>query len=325
MKAMTWMAVALALHGLGCGAPQRKMDPTRPIEVHTGAFGVRYTQDGEAIGGVPEWLSKEPEAASHVSRSQALRLVASLVAGAGGMLIGTPLGQELGGERDPLWPLAGVGAAAIAVSIPLSIWSTSSMDSAVEAHNRLIVGGGEGSATPKRTAARAERAERAGRAAPSAPLEAFGFVFGAARATALAACEGAGHTWSEEEDGVARCSGTPTESIAGASAELTFDDDRLSAVELVVRPPEDAQGWATSFRATEAALVRLFGKSAQRSFVIPDECKAAELFLGCVADGRVTGSASWSPDDGPSVVLSIIGSPPPSTLRVRLTPGLPKM
>jgi hypothetical protein len=199
------------------------------------------------------------------------------------------------------------------------------MDSAVEAHNRLIAGGGKESATPKRAAARSERAGRAAPPAPPAPLGAFGFVFGAARPTALAACQEAGHTWSEEEDGVARCSGTPTESIAGASAELSFEDDSLSAVELVIRPPEDAQGWATSFRATETALIRLFGKSAQRSFVIPDECKAAEQFLGCVADGRVTGSASWSPDDGPSVVLSIIGSPPPPTLRVRLTPRPPKM
>ncbi|WP_437338553.1 hypothetical protein [Sorangium sp. So ce394] len=322
MKAMTWMTVALALHGLGCAAPQRKMDPSRPIELHTGFFDVRYTQDGDAISGVQEWLAKEPEAAPHVSRAHALLLLGSLISAAGGLLIGVPLSQEITGERDPLWPLAGVGAAAIAVNIPLTIWSISSMDSAVEAHNRLIVGGGEQSAPPKRAAA---KTERAGRVAPPAPLGAFGFIFGAARATALAACEAAGHTWSEQEDGVARCSGTPTESIAGASAELAFEDDSLSAVELVVRPPEDAQGWVTSFRATEAALIRLFGKSAQRSFVIPDECKAAEQFLGCVADGRVTGSASWAPDDGPSVVLSIIGSPPPSTLRVRLTPRLPKM
>ncbi|WP_437320804.1 hypothetical protein [Sorangium sp. So ce385] len=322
MKAMTWMAVALALHGLGCVAAPRKMDPTRPLELHTGFFEARYTQDGEAVSGVPEWLAKEPEAAPHASRAQTLSLIAGLVSGAGGILIGTPLGQELGGERDPLWPLAGAGAAAIALSIPLAIWSVSSMDSAAEAHNRLIAGGGLQSAPPKRAAAKAERAERV---APPAPVEAFGFAFGATRPTALAACQAAGHTWSEEEDGVARCSGTPTESIAGASAELTFEENRLSAVELVIRPPEDAQGWATSFRATETALIRLFGKSAQRSFVIPDECKAAEQFLGCVADGRVTGSASWSPDDGPSVVLSIIGSPPPSTLRVRLTPGLPKM
>ncbi|WP_437728249.1 hypothetical protein [Sorangium sp. So ce861] len=321
MKAMTWMAVALALPGLGCVAP-RKMDPTRPLELHTGLFDARYTQDGEAVGGVQEWLAKEPEAAPHVSRAQALSLLGSLVASGGGGLIGWPLGQELAGERDPMWPLAGAGAAVIAVSIPLMIWSISSMDSAVEAHNRLIVGGGGQSAAPKRAAA---KTERAGRVAPPARLEAFGFVFGAARSTALAACQEAGHTWSEEEDGVARCSGTPTESIDGASAELTFEDDGLSAVELVIHPPEDAQGWATSFRATETALIRLFGKSAQRSFVIPDECKAAELFLGCVADGRVTGSASWAPDDGPSVVLSIIGSPPPSTLRVRLTPGLPEM
>jgi hypothetical protein len=323
MRATKWMAVALAIHGLGCVSP-KPMDPTRSIEVTRSFFGPRYMQDGKAVADAHmiEWLEKEPEAAPYVSRSQTLALTAGLLSAAGGALIGWPLGQEMAGEREPLWPLAGAGAAAFALSIPLMIWGVSSMDSAVEAHNRVIVGRGERSATPERAAAPAERARRV---APPARLEAFGFVFGAARPTALAACQKAGHTWSEEEDGVARCSGTPTESIAGASAELTFEDERLSAVELVIRPPEDAQGWATSFRATETALIRLFGKSAQRNFVIPDECKAAEAFLGCVADGRVTGSASWSLDGGPSVVLSIIGSPPPSTLRVRLTPALPKM
>jgi hypothetical protein len=321
MKAMKWMVVALALHGLGC-ASQRRMDPTRPIKVNGAIFGARYEQDGEAISHLNEWLEKEPEAASHASRAQALSLIATLVSGVGGMMIGAPLGQELGGERDPMWPLAGVGAGVIALTIPLAIWSVSSMDSAVEAHNRLVIEGSGPSAAPKRAGAPAERVVRV---AQPAPLEAFGFVFGATRPATLAACQGAGHTWSEEEDGVARCSGTPTESIAGASAELAFEGERLSAVELVIRPPEDGQAWATSFRDTEGALIRLFGKSAQRSFTVPDECKAPELFLGCVADGRVTGSASWLLDDGRSVVLSIIGSPPPSTLRVRITPGLPKM
>jgi hypothetical protein len=322
MKATKWMAVALALHGIGCASLQ-KMDPTRRIELNTGFFsGPRYAQGGKPIGQMAEWLEKEPEAAPHASRAQALSLIATLVDGTGGALIGMPLGQKLGGAREPLWPLAGAGAAAIALSIPLMIWSFSSMDSAVEAHNRLLIRDSGLSATPKRAAA---PAARAGRVAPPAQLEAFGFVFGATRPATLAACRKAGHTWSEEEDGVARCSGTPTESVEGASTELAFKDERLSAVELVIRPPEDGQGWATSFRTTENALIRLFGKSAQRSFTVPDECKAAELFLGCVADGRVTGSASWSLDDGRSVVLSIIGSPPPSTLRVRLTLGLPKM
>jgi hypothetical protein len=318
---MKWMVAALALHGLGC-VPPRRMDPSRPIVINTGFSGARYEQDGEGISHMNEWLEKEPEAASHASRAQALSLIATLVSGAGGIMIGTPLGQEVGGDRDPSWPLAGAGVGVIALTIPLIIWSVSSMDSAVEAHNRLIAEGSRPTAAPKPAAAPAEGARRV---AQPAPLGAFGFVFGATKPATLAACQGAGHTWSEEEDGVARCSGTPTESIAGASAELAFEGERLSAVELVIRPPEDGQAWATSFRDTEGALIRLFGKSAQRSFTVPDECKAPELFLGCVADGRVTGSASWLLDDGRSVVLSIIGSPPPSTLRVRITPGLPKM
>ena len=160
------------------------------------------------------------------------------------------------------------------------------------------------------------------RAAASAP-EAIGFMFGASKEEAVAACRRAGLEWSDDGS-AARCSGTPTQGIPGASAGLEFPGGRLTAVELVINPPNDAQGWAKSFRGTEAALIRLFGKPDQRSFVVPDECKAPESFLGCVTEGKVPGGASWSLADGRSVALSIAAAPPPSTLRVRLSSGQPK-
>ncbi|KYF60249.1 hypothetical protein BE04_46845 [Sorangium cellulosum] len=153
---------------------------------------------------------------------------------------------------------------------------------------------------------------------PPAP-EPVELALGASREEAAATCRRAGHEWSEGE-GVLRCSGAPFAGLpAGASAELEFVEDRLSAVEFIVRPPADAQGWASALREAEIALIRRYGKPQQRSFAVPDECKAAELFLGCVADGKVTGSASWSLADGRSVTLAIAAAPPPPTIRVRLT------
>ena len=163
------------------------------------------------------------------------------------------------------------------------------------------------------------------RRSPAAPVGAVGFAFGASKKEAAAVCRQAGLEWSDEE-GAARCSGTPSEGVPGASTQLDFADGRLSAVELVIHPPDDAQGWAKAFRDTEATLIRLFGKPEQHNFVVPDECKDAALFLGCVADGKVPGSASWSLDGGRFAALSIAGSPSPSpsTIRVRLTPERPK-
>jgi hypothetical protein len=158
--------------------------------------------------------------------------------------------------------------------------------------------------------------------APTSPPGAFGLAFGASKEEIAAACRQSGHEWSEDEDAV-RCSGTPSAGMPGASAQLEFADGRLSAVEVVIRPPEEAKGWAAALREAETALVRLYGKPKQRSFVVPDECKAAEQFLGCVAERKVAGSASWSLEDGRSVTLFIAGAPPPSTIRVRVTPGRP--
>jgi hypothetical protein len=152
------------------------------------------------------------------------------------------------------------------------------------------------------------------------PPWAGAFLFGATSEEVAAVCRQAGHEWRQVE-GAAHCSGAPSAGIPYASAELEFADGRLSGIELVIQPPEDAQGWAEAFRETEATLTRLHGKAQQRSFVVPDECKAAERFLSCIADGTVTGSAVWSLRDGRSVALSMAGAPSPATIRVRIAPG----
>jgi hypothetical protein len=166
-----------------------------------------------------------------------------------------------------------------------------------------------------------EEPRRAARVPP--PPGAAGFVFGELMDEAAATCLGAGHQWSEATGG-ARCSGTPSGELRGASAQIELTAGRLSAIELVIPPLEGEAGLAGALRATEVALVRLYGKPGQRRFEIPDECKAAEAFAGCVVDGKVTGHASWSLPDGRFVTLSMAGAPPPATVRVRITPKRPE-
>ncbi|WP_437957518.1 hypothetical protein WME76_40405 [Sorangium sp. So ce119] len=156
----------------------------------------------------------------------------------------------------------------------------------------------------------------------AAPPGAVPFVFGTWNWQAAELCKQEGRKWTEN-DGRARCSGSTSAGIPGATSQLEFADGRLSAVELVISTPEDAEGWSQTFRDTHAELVRHYGKPAERSFVVPDECKAAEQFMGCVADGRVTASASWSLDDGRSVAMSVAGASS-STIHVRLTAAPPK-
>lgn len=321
-RRMNGIVVALSFSAFGCASSLRmnKLDQSRSIDIADS--GPRYMQGGQPLDGrdMLEKLQKEPEAASDANGAETLATIAMILSAGGGGLIGWPVGEAAAGNKDPTWALAGAGAGAIALAIPLLFWSGSSLKSAVQAHNQAVSRRFE--ATVPASASKPEEAFPRGRMA-SAPPGPFGFVFGASKEESAAVCRLAGFVWSDAE-GATRCSGVPFKEVPGAEAQLAFEHDALSFVELVVRPPDDAQGWAGAFRETEAALVRRYGKAEQRDFVVPDECKAAERFVGCVADEQVTGNASWSFPDGRTVVMSIAAAPSPPTLRVRLTAGRPK-
>lgn len=63
---------------------------------------------------------------------------ALILAGAGGALVGWPLGEAAGGNPDPHWVLAGVGGGVAAVGIALGYWADAVFDDAVKAHNERI-------------------------------------------------------------------------------------------------------------------------------------------------------------------------------------------
>lgn len=110
------------------------MDPSLPVETKDG-----YKQAGAPIDrdSMLEVLSSKPASADDAKRAKTLAFVSTVLAAAGGALIGYPLGQKLGGE-EPNWTLAYVGAGSAVASIPLAIWADSSVGSAVEAHNRSL-------------------------------------------------------------------------------------------------------------------------------------------------------------------------------------------
>jgi hypothetical protein len=131
-----WLTCALFATQLACGAPTlAKMDPYRAIEREHG-----YQQDGKDLDpeDMSERLAAEPEAAPHLSRSKTLALIATIVAGAGGALVGWNVAGELGDGRNSSWGLAAVGGGVILVSVPLMLWGASSFESAVDAHNTKV-------------------------------------------------------------------------------------------------------------------------------------------------------------------------------------------
>ena len=64
---------------------------------------------------------------------------AQILGATGGILLGWEIGTAIGGG-DPNWVIAGVGAAAITVSIPISVNFRKKANSAIIKHNNLITG-----------------------------------------------------------------------------------------------------------------------------------------------------------------------------------------
>ncbi len=218
MSAKNYSVMAAIMIGcFGCGSTLPKMHEYESIEKSSQFFGPRYTQNGKAIdpGDMADKLEKEPKAAPHVGRARALRVVSTILAAAGGALVGWPLGGYIGGDRRPNWKLAAVGGGAIAIGIPLAIWSDFSMDTGVEVHNKHLETTAWASAPPVGLASTRtwKPGERAG--APSTPSDA------SSNADSAAACQKAGHKWSEDASG-AHCSGTPSTEIPGVSAPFGF-------------------------------------------------------------------------------------------------------
>jgi hypothetical protein len=129
----------LSVAAAGC-VSQPKMNAAAPIEKRSVFLGTSYQQNGKAIdpGDMLDKLEKEPEAADELAGYGAFATTAVILAGAGGALVGWPIGQAIGGEEDPLWVLAGVGGGLIAVSIPLAIVADNKVENAVDAHNRHV-------------------------------------------------------------------------------------------------------------------------------------------------------------------------------------------
>lgn len=139
----------------GCAARQR-FDPNSVIEVRSAALGGDYEQGGQPLdsGDMIDQLGERPASRAKIERARALSMVATVAASLGGAAIGWPAGVALVGRDDPPWVLAGVGAGALILSIPFTIWAWSEVSRAVEAHNESLAASSEDDPEPEPGAAR---------------------------------------------------------------------------------------------------------------------------------------------------------------------------
>lgn len=79
-------------------------------------------------------MKSDEQAYKEIKAAQSTNVLATVVAVAGGALVGWPIGTAIGGG-DPKWVLAGIGAGLIVVSIPISQKFNKQAKNAVDLYN----------------------------------------------------------------------------------------------------------------------------------------------------------------------------------------------
>lgn len=74
------------------------------------------------------------QAYQQIKSAQSTYILATIISGVGGFMVGWPIGTALGGG-EPNWTMAGIGAGLIVVSIPISQSFNKKAKQAVETYN----------------------------------------------------------------------------------------------------------------------------------------------------------------------------------------------
>ncbi|CAA0234271.1 hypothetical protein [Tenacibaculum maritimum] len=109
------------------------------IEMKKVFGGYQYTQNGNrmTMGKLVKVMKSNSEALKFMKKAKSNNVLASILGGAGGALIGFPIGTAIGGG-DANWTLAGIGAGLVAIGIPISSGANKNAKKAVELYNASL-------------------------------------------------------------------------------------------------------------------------------------------------------------------------------------------
>lgn len=120
------------------------MEPGAPIERRRAVLGHSYLQGGREIdrADMIAKLEKVPRSADALDGYEPSNSLSLIGAGAGGALIGWPLGAAAVGNPDPPWVLAAIGAGFVVVAVPLALSAEATLGGAVDEYNASLKGPG---------------------------------------------------------------------------------------------------------------------------------------------------------------------------------------
>ncbi len=109
------------------------------IEVDKVLGGYKYSQNGKrmTMNQLVKTMEYNPEALSLIKKARSNNIIATILGGVGGFLVGLPIGTAISGKKAN-WTLAGIGAGIIVVSIPISSSANKKTKKAVELYNASL-------------------------------------------------------------------------------------------------------------------------------------------------------------------------------------------
>ncbi|MBD0403019.1 hypothetical protein [Flammeovirga sp. EKP202] len=106
------------------------------IEAEKKFGGYKFTQNGEYVTMkvLVQTMESNKEAYLLMKQARSNNILAGILGGAGGFMVGWTLGGAVGGG-EPTWALAGVGAGLIVTSIPIATSANKKAKKAVDLYN----------------------------------------------------------------------------------------------------------------------------------------------------------------------------------------------
>lgn len=101
--------------------------------------GLKFTQNGKnlTMNELVSTMQSTPKSYKLIKSAKSNNLLAQVIGGVGGGLIGFPIGTAIGGGK-PNWTLAGIGAGLVGISIPISSNVKKKVKKAVEIYNSSL-------------------------------------------------------------------------------------------------------------------------------------------------------------------------------------------
>ena len=101
--------------------------------------GLKFTQNGKnlTMNELVSTMKSSPNSYKLIKSAKSNNLLAQVIGGVGGGLIGFPIGTAIGGGK-PNWTLAGIGAGLVGISIPISSNVKKKAKKAVEIYNSSL-------------------------------------------------------------------------------------------------------------------------------------------------------------------------------------------